>query len=103
MCRNHHHLLEMAVIESLPLRQTVWTAENSCLSFPQNYRITPIFGDLCSTSRTAENGLLRKGPTLFALFLRRVDKQSDLQAPVERTVGDHKMCSLRTRFDFRLL
>ena len=24
MCRNHHDLLEMAVIESLPLRQSFW-------------------------------------------------------------------------------
>jgi hypothetical protein len=46
--------------ENTPFRQTVLTAENSCLRFPQNSRIMPMFGDLCSTSRTAENGLLRK-------------------------------------------
>ena len=29
MCRNHHDLLEMAVIESLPLRRAAWIA-HSC-------------------------------------------------------------------------
>ena len=43
--------------ESLFLRHTVWTAENSRLYFPKNPQIMPIFRDSCLRNRTAENGL----------------------------------------------
>jgi hypothetical protein len=42
-CRIHRHLLEMAVIESLPLRQTVWIAENLRVNCPDIRDLCPFF------------------------------------------------------------
>ena len=70
MCRNHHDLLDMAVIESLPLRHAVWTAENFCPYSPEGLRIPGHFRESREPSAPAENGLPGIPRSSICLFLR---------------------------------
>jgi hypothetical protein len=88
----------MAVLESLPLRQQVLTAENSVLNFPHSSRIPPIFRDFSPANRTAENGLWWKGLILIRLFLWSRYEQSEFVKLQRRILSDHKaiVCRMQT-------
>jgi hypothetical protein len=95
MCRNHHDLLEMAVIESLPLRHAVWTAEKFGHPITRNTRKMPILARFARQPGLEKTDCsAAKGVTVPA-FLWILKEQSDFRSSVGRMPSDHKPKALR--------
>jgi hypothetical protein len=88
-----------AVIESLPLRHTVWVAEKSrriALKIARNGRNSASL----ALKLNRRKCLLNAGGRLYGLFLRRADEQSGLNDSIRRMQCDHKPMMGRKRLDF---
>jgi len=79
---------------------SVWTAENSCLIFPQNHELCPFFVIFARQTGLRRTDCLSSSRYSSRVFLRSRNEQSGLQRARTRTVGDHKPNALRTKLDF---
>jgi hypothetical protein len=82
--------------ESLFLRHAVWDADKVRRPFPQNARNMPVFRNISSSNRIAENGLPVDKGALVAPFLRRAHVQSGFETSCRRMQCDQKPMKRRS-------